>query len=450
MPGRSTLGLGSLRLPAPFSRTPHKRNPSGLLDARDGDDKLSTRRKVELGGQWTASRLLRWLGGVALLTLLYFWWRYQLHIEIQIFSRGWVNQAILPVRPLSSTCFNPSHIASTSYNTSLAGAPIYVDVHAGIGMPLGRDCYDFAATLPQHPLPEMVLPGQTIFHTYWRADLLPLGERQVALLHSILATQDRATTSVILWTNAASPTALTNLPILRPLLELYGDRLSVQSVDKRALAQGTPMEGHKLLEMADKQAWVDGDLVRVLVLYAQGGIWVDFDTILTGRDLRVLGESEWVTQWDCYDKVYQPLNGAMMHFYQHSPYLCEMLHSMSSSPPPAKNSVDWGSRLYHKVWRSLVAQGIRPFKVLPYCFTDGVSCRLDNRLPDPFGETSAERKWGRGRWEDVESKVRSVWAVHLHNRWDKRFPKGGWVDAMILRPVMEQVERYRLGLDGRT
>ncbi|GAA5913492.1 hypothetical protein JCM5296_001743 [Sporobolomyces johnsonii] len=127
MPGASTLGLGSLRLPAPFSRTPHKRNPSGLLDARDGDDKLSTRRKVKLGGQWTASKLLRWLGGVALLTVLYFWWRYQLHIEIQIFSQGWVNQAILPVRPLSSTCFNPSHIASTSYNTSLAGAPIYVD-----------------------------------------------------------------------------------------------------------------------------------------------------------------------------------------------------------------------------------------------------------------------------------------------------------------------------------
>ncbi|GAA5931958.1 hypothetical protein JCM1841_006114 [Sporobolomyces salmonicolor] len=449
MPGASTLGLGSLRLPGPFARTPHKRNPSGLLDGRDGYDKLTTRRKLELGGRWTAWRLLRWLVGLALLAVLYFWWRYQLHIEIQIFSRGWVRQAILPVRPLSSTCFNPSRIASTSYNTSLAAAPAYVDVHAGIGMPLGRDCYDFASTLPQHPLPEMVLPGQTIFHTYWRADLLPLGERQIALLHSILATHDRAITSVILWTNAASPTTLTNLPLLRPLLELYGDRLSVQTVDKRTLARGTPMEGHKLLEMADKQAWVDGDLVRVLVLYAKGGIWVDFDTILTGRDLLVLGESEWVTQWDCYDKVYQPLNGAMMHFYQHSPYLCEMLHSMSTSPPPAKNSVDWGSRLYHKVWRSLVAEGIRPFKVLPYCFTDGVSCRLDHRLPDPLGEKSVERTWGKGRREDLESKVRSVWAVHLHNRWDKGFPKGGWVDDLILKPVMEQVERYRLGLDGR-
>jgi hypothetical protein len=393
---------------------------------------------------------------------LVFFRTYQVHVEIQLFSRGWIKQAILPVRPLSSTCFDPSRIASTSYNTSLAAAPAYVDIHAGMGMPLGRDCYDFASTLPRRPTPDMILPKTTIFHTYWRSDLLPLGARQVALLHSILATQDRTSTSVILWTNAPSPSALTNLPILQPLLELYGDRLSVRSVDKRILALTTPMENHKLLEMADKQAWVDGDLVRVLVLYALGGIWVDFDTILTGRDLRVLGES--VTQWDCYgpsssssssffpsqftlntlaDKPYQPLNGAMMHFYRNSPYLCEMLHSMASDPPPAQGSVDWGSRLYHKVWRSLIANGIKPFKVLPYCFTDGVSCRIDNRLPDPFGEKDVEKKWGTGRREDVESKVRNVWAVHLHNRWDKSFPVGGWVDEMILKPVMASVERYK-------
>lgn len=392
-----------------------------------------------------------------------------MHVEIQLYSRGWIRNAIVPVRPLSSTCFDPSRIASSAYNTTLAGAPAFVDVHAGIGMPLGRDCYDFAGTLPRQPVDGMILPERTTFHTYWRNDLLPLGDRQIALLHSLLATQDRASTSVVLWTNAASPSALTNLPILRPLLELYGERLEVRRVDKQALARGTPMDGHKLLDMADKQAWVDGDLVRVLVLNALGGVWVDFDTIMTGRDMRVLLEHEWVTQWDCYgepsscstpgiafpsgssldalanytDKPYQPLNGAMMHFHRDSPYLCEMLHSMASSPPPAKNSVDWGSRLYHKVWRSIVANGHKPFKILPYCFTDGPSCRLDNRLPDPFGDPRAEKRWGSGRWEDVRSKVGNVWAVHLHNQWDKGFPRGGWVDEMILKPVMAQVDGYR-------
>jgi len=400
-----------------------------------------------------------------------FLWTYEVHVEVQLFSRGWVRRAILPVEPLSSTCFDPDHIASTPYNTSLANAPAYVDVHAGLAMPLGRDCYNFAATLPRRPLPDMVLDAHTVFHTYWRHDLLPLGQRQVSLLHSILATQDRASTSVVLWTNAPSPSALSDLPILRPLLDLYGDRLSIRSVDKHMLAQGTPMEAHPLLDMADRQAWVDGDLVRILVLYALGGVWVDFDTIMTGRDVRVLGEHEWVTQWDCYgalhlpsllvarcahrarrhhaDKKYQPLNGAMMHFHRASPYLCEMLHTMATSPPPARNSVDWGSRLYHKVWRSLVARGITPFKVLPFCFTDGVSCRLDNRLPDPFADPrGSERRWGQGRWDDVQSKVASVWAVHLHNRWDKAFPSGGWVDEMVLKPVEARVELYRQGLDG--
>ncbi|BGP24469.1 hypothetical protein JCM10295v2_003385 [Rhodotorula toruloides] len=448
MPGRSSIGLNRLSIATPFARQQHKRDLSGLLDGGSKYDKLSTRRQGGVGTALLSWRTLRYVAGLAILTVLFFSWTYEVHVEIQLFSRGWVRQAILPVRQASSSCFDPSRIASSSYNTSLTKAPAFVDVHAGMNMPLGRDCYDFAATLPRHPLPGMVLPEHSIFHTYWRNDLLPLSDRQIDLLQSILATQDREATSVILWTNAPQPSALTDLPILRPLLDLYGGRLTVRSVDKHALARGTPMEGHKLLDLADKQAWVDGDLVRILVLNYLGGIWVDFDTILTRRDLRVLGEHEWVTQWDCYDKVYQPLNGAMMHFYRQSPYLCEMLHQMATSPPPARNSVDWGSRLYHKVWRSLVAQGIKPFKVLPYCFTDGVSCRLDNRLPDPFREGASEKKWGKGRWEDVKSKVENVWAVHLHNRWDKQFPKGGWVDEMILKPVNELVEQYRMGVGG--
>ncbi|GJN89210.1 hypothetical protein Rhopal_002189-T1 [Rhodotorula paludigena] len=415
-------GVPTARLPNPFARS-HAKNRSGILeDGFDKRGKLSTKR----------------LAGVLL-----FVWTYEVHVEIQLFSRGWVRKTILPVQPASSTCFDPSRLAASGYNQTLADSPAYVDVHAGLGMPLGRDCYNFAATLPRRPLPAMILPEHTVFHTYWRSDLLQLGSRQITLLHSILATQDRSSTSVILWTNAPSPSTLSDLPILQPLLELYGERLAVRSVNKRDLARGTPMEDHKLLELADTQAWVDGDLVRILVLHALGGIWVDMDTIMTGRDMRVLGEHEWVTQWDCYDKVYQPLNGAMMHFYRASPYLCEMLHSMATSPPPAQNSVDWGSRLYHKVWRSLLARGTRPFKVLPYCFTDGVSCRLDNRLPDPFGERGAEKRWGRGRWEDVQSKVRSVWAVHLHNRWDKTFPEKGWVDQMIVKPVMARAQQYR-------
>lgn len=232
-----------------------------------------------------------------------------MHVEIQVYSRGWISKAITPTPPLSGTCLKPDVIARSSYPTTLASAPTVVQLHAGLAMRLGDDCYNFASTIPKYPTDAMNLPGHTIIHTYWRADLLPLGERQIALLDSLLAMQDRRATSVILWTNVATTTSLEEHPKLSVLLERYSDRLSVRSVDKQQLAQGTPMEQNKLLSVADTKAWLDGDLVRVLVLWSHGGVWVDMDTIMTGRDIRVLLEHEWVTQWDCYgeDRTRKPL-----------------------------------------------------------------------------------------------------------------------------------------------
>lgn len=130
----------------------------------------------------------------------------------------------------------------------------------------------------------------------------------------------------------------------------------------------------------------------------------------------------------------------MMHFYQNSPCLCEMLYAMAHDPAPKRGTTDWGSRLYHKVWRRLVANGHVPFQVLPYCFTDGQTCRLDNRLPDPFAQRDST--WGTGRAQALKTKLNNVWAVHLHNQWDKTFPNEGWVRSMILSKVDDAVTRY--------
>lgn len=70
-------------------------------------------------------------------------------------------------------------------------------------------------------------------------------------------------------------------------------------VDYEQLAQGTELANSELLRIKDTKAWVDGDLVRLLVLWAYGGVWVDMDSLLT-RDLAPLLEHEFVTQWDCY------------------------------------------------------------------------------------------------------------------------------------------------------
>ncbi|GAA5987994.1 hypothetical protein JCM5350_007853 [Sporobolomyces pararoseus] len=451
----NTFGLSDLRT----LTTSHKRNASSFGGVGGGGEegyealstsrRLSSRRRGGIMSTTTLNlvRIVKWTLGTIVAFVIIFFWKYELHIELQLYNRNWIQSTILPISPTSSHCFSRSHItSSTLYNLSLSESPKFIDFHSGMNLPLGTDCYSFASTLPQTPIRGMELPEMTTIHLYWRNDLLPLGERQLKLIESILFTQSEKHTKVIFWTNAKDPKReIETLPILQPVLKQFGGgeqkRFEIKKVDKKELSLKTPMESSPYLELADTQAWVDGDLVRLLVLYQYGGVWIDFDTVLTGkRDLRVLLEHEWVTQWDCYDKIYQPLNGAMMHFFQNSPYLCEMLYTMSISPPPNKNSIDWGSRLYHKTYRSLINSGIKPFKILPFCFTDGVSCRLDNRLPDPFEETSVreKKKWGKGRWEQVKWKLENVWAVHLHNRWDKDFPKGGYIVEMVLKPIEEK------------
>jgi len=33
----------------------------------------------------------------------------------------------------------------------------------------------------------------------------------------------------------------------------------------------------------------------------------------------------------------------------------------------------------------------------------------------------------------LDQVLQKVFAVHLHNQWDKEFPKGGWVERLLLR-----------------
>jgi hypothetical protein len=142
------------------------------------------------------------------------------------------------------------------------------------------------------------------------------------------------------------------------------------------------------------------------------------------------------------------MNGAIMHFRKHSPYLCEAFHLMATSPPPAPATFDWGSHLYAKLHRALIAGGVRPFAVLPWCFTDPRNCRADIRFPDPFRPDP--KIWGGRRWDGespsgrdtLESKMRAVFAIHLHNQWEKEFAPGGYIERLLAR-CRERMGRIR-------
>ena len=137
---------------------------------------------------------------------------------------------------------------------------------------------------------------RTQYHTYWRADLAPFGQRQEWMLKSFFATQNIARTRLVLWSNGD----LSHNPILQKYVRSFPNAFAIQRVDIPGLAKGTELDGVlPLLHTRDDKAWIDGDLIRLLVLWNYGGVWVDMDSLLT-RDLEPLLEHEFVTQWDCY------------------------------------------------------------------------------------------------------------------------------------------------------
>lgn len=430
------------------SRSPHRHlsNKSSLFS-------LSIRPRTCL----TALKVVVPFLALVILTGLFL---YEPHIELAFYSREWIQREITPIEPLLG-CFDSERV-SPHYNVSkYVYGPKYTEVHAGVPMRFDMDCYDFAATIqsPQRSHhPTFVPPDDRIhYHAYWRVDLAPFGERQEYMLKSFFATQNVDNTRLIMWSNGD----LSVYPVLQKYKAQFPDAFDLREADIEVLARGTPLDGSSLLNSNDKKAWVDGDLVRLLVVWTYGGVWIDMDSLLT-RDLAPLLEHEFVTQWDCYgtsfshaspsplsnrlptDKPYLALNGALMHFHKHSPYLCEAFHIMATSSPPRPGSTDWGALLYFKLWRRLLAAHIPPFKSLPFCFSDARACRLDNRLPDPFEPDRSSGKWTMGLGLEtggaLDQTLGKVFSVHLHNQWEKAFPKSGWVERLLLARYEEKLK----------
>ncbi|RUP47623.1 hypothetical protein BC936DRAFT_145521 [Jimgerdemannia flammicorona] len=271
-------------------------------------------------------------------------------------------------------------------------------LHGGILLNARWDCYDFASTIK--PTDEPI--ENTIYHSYWRSDLTPFGEKQVSTLRSFFATQNANHSTLFLWSNGELIS-----PLLTNLKSIVGDRLQIRLYDTEVLAKGTPIEGSPHLSIKDDLAYLDGDLIRLLVLYKYGGMWFDMDTLFV-RDMSPVLSQEWLGQFDCFMPEGLPFNGAFMRFRKDSPYVCEMLGEMATGPSPRKNTVDWGGYLYYRVYRRLLQHGIKPFSTLPWCFTDSVSCTAENSMPHAFDEA-----------EFPKERLDQTFAFHWHNQWHR-------------------------------
>ena len=164
------------------------------------------------------------------------------------------------------------------------------------------------------------------------------------------------------------------------------------------------------------------DLLRMLVLYRHGGVWFDLDTMFV-RDLAPLFEHEWIAQGSCSTGMFgNPFTGALFHFHKQSPYVCEILEGAADLfkarkqvendgvVPPKRYLIKgpeiFGSKLYYRIYRRVLHHGIKPWSILPWCFTDPSQCRRSNSLPSLFSEVEFDQK-----------RVDQTFAYHWRDHW---------------------------------
>lgn len=223
--------------------------------------------------------------------------RYEPHFELSFYERAWVKSELEPIKPLKG-CFDPTHVSKLYNLTESVYGKTRTEVHSGLAMKMGMDCYDFAGTIKPSRSDWDGLAGdgeRVNYHTYWRVDLAPFAEKQEWMLKSYFATQDIQRSKLIMWSNGD----LSGNQVLQMWLRRFPDAFELRIVDIKELSRGTELEDSPMLQLNDKKAWVDGDLIRLLLLWQYGGVWVDMDSLLT-RDMSPLLEHEFVTQWDCY------------------------------------------------------------------------------------------------------------------------------------------------------
>jgi Glycosyltransferase sugar-binding region containing DXD motif len=257
-----------------------------------------------------------------------------------------------------------------------------------------RKALEFCRALPD------VAPRQPVtFHMFWRERsggwwprVRRFGRKQALPVKAFLATQDRSTCALTLW----SDQDLAGNEWLQPFVP----HLTLRIYDPAAEARGTPLEAHPAIyRQRDARVYRDGDLFRAIVLHNYGGVYADMDTVLL-RSLGVFLDQEFVYQWDRFDDIYAP---ALMRLHKGSAFARALLDGLIAIRPGKYN---WGRENVKRA----IALGHR-ITVFPSPFFN-TEWQADPSF-EPFKRTAASDQLYDG-----------AFAWHWHNKWDDPIEPG--------------------------
>jgi hypothetical protein len=349
------------------------------------------------------------IGGISFFILC------RLEINAHVYLRNWLSppQKVV-IEPLSSRCFK-------SRNDSLQGKQQFkANFVPGIPVWEAHTCYDFASLFKPTRYP---YDGDQFYnyHTYWSYNLTQsnFDEKQLATIRSFSATQNA---SLVIWIPEQDEQKLLDSPYWQ---QIKKERIQYKIIQPTILTKDTPIEPYTQLwrELVSNQNDGNGkdDLLRMIVLYRYGGIWFDLDTLFI-RDLSPLFEHEWIAQGSCFTGMFgNPFTGGIFHFKENSPYVCEILEgaadlfkarqSKDKSNIPKRYLISgpeiFGSKLYYRIYRRILHHNIKPWSILPWCFTDPSQCRRSNSLPSLFSKNS----------KFDEKRILQPFSYHWRDHW---------------------------------
>lgn len=194
---------------------------------------------------------------------------------------------------------------------------------------------------------------KVLFHIY--TDLK--NEKELLSVFSFFATQNQEHCELILW----SDYDVSN----KEELKKFKDKINFKIWNPIDESKGTPLENFNYLNVKDNTYYLRSDLMRILLVYKYGGIWIDMDIVLL-RDFKPLFNIEFMYQTG--KRLNPELDGAcatVLSGNKKSEFTTNLITKVSETKfRPYNDSLIWGERLFSNLYKNY------KFNILPSSFFD--------------------------------------------------------------------------------